>query len=56
MKDNISNKKQLKDKIMTFQNQCIGDKNISNETYLRILGYVIEILYLIDKEYLEEGE
>lgn len=52
MKDNISNKKQLKDKMMTFLNQCIGDENISNETYLRILGHVIDILHLIDKEYL----
>ena len=56
MKDNNSNKKQLKDKIMTFLNKCNKDKNISNETYLKILGHVIDIWYLIDKEYLKQGE
>lgn len=54
MKDNNLNKKQLKDKMMLFLKQCIGDKNISNKTYLKILGYVVDILHLIDKEYLEK--
>lgn len=56
MEDNICNEKQLKNKLMIFLKACIGDKNISNKTYLTILGHVVDILYLIDKEYLDKGE
>lgn len=56
MKDKILNKEKLKNKLMDFLIECIGDDNISIKTYTMILGHTVDILHLIDKEYLEKGE
>lgn len=56
MKDNILNKEKLKNNLMDFLKECMVDDNISIKTYTIILGHVVEILNLIDKEYLEKGE
>lgn len=56
MKDNISNKDKLKDKLMIFLKECMVDDNISVKTYTTILGHVVEIFNLINKEYLKQGE
>ena len=56
MKDNISNKNKLKDKLMIFLKECMVDDNISVKTYTKISGHVVEIFDLINNEYLEQGE
>lgn len=51
------NRKQLiKNALNATIAMCSGDNNISIKTYYKILGNILDVLSIIDKEYLEKGE
>lgn len=52
----MSRKQIIKDNLIAVLGLCSGDKNISTKTYYKILGKILEISNIIDKEYLEKGE
>ena len=52
----MSRKNLINDNLLAILNLCSGDINISTKTYYKILPKILEILNIIDKEYLEQGE
>lgn len=52
----MNRKKLIKDNLLDTLNLCADDNNISVKTYNKILGNILDILGIIDKEYLEKGE
>ena len=52
----MSRKNLIKQSLFATLGLCIGDRNMSTKTYYKILGKILEISNIIDKEYLEKGE
>lgn len=52
----MNRKNLIKDNLLAILNLCSGDNNISIKTYYKILGNILDVLSIIDKEYLEKGE
>lgn len=52
----MNRKNLIKDNLLAILKLCSSDNNISIKTYYKILGNILDVLSIIDKEYLEKGE